>query len=94
MRDIIDGINEKEWERAMAEPIEKRDVFAIARYQRAIKTHQIADDKLSALLTAKYGKWAGDMRYRPAETVAIADAMKEKLQASEEQQTAWLATMK
>lgn len=70
-----------------------RDIFVVGRYQRAIKTHQIADDKLSALLTAKYGKRAGDMRYRPAETVAIADAMKEKLQASEEQQTAWLATM-
>ncbi len=66
----------------------------IATYQAAIKTHQIACDHLSRLLKAKYGKRAGDMRYRQAETVEIADAMRAKLDASEAQQNAWLATMR
>jgi len=64
----------------------------IRAYQEAIKAHQAADDELSRLLIAKYGKRAGDMRYRPAETVEIGDAMRRKLDASEAQQTAWLAT--
>lgn len=64
---------------------------AVTAYQAAIKAHQITDDTLSALLTAKYGKRAGDMRYRPAETMEIAQAMRAKLDASEAQQTLWLA---
>lgn len=67
---------------------------AIRAYSEARLQHQRADDLLSALLTAKYGKRAGDMRYRPAETMEIADAMRIKLAASAAQQTAWLATMK
>ena len=65
----------------------------IGTYQSAIRANQLADSILSALLKAKYGKRAGDMRYRPAETVEIANAMRAKLEASEAQQTAWLATM-
>lgn len=68
-------------------------VATIQAYQAAIKTAQAADDRLSALLRAKYGKRAGDMRYRKAETVEIAKAMREYLQASEARQAAWLATM-
>ena len=63
----------------------------IKAYQAAITEHQTACSHLSALLTAKYGKRAGDMRYRSAETVEIAQAMRAKLEASERQQTAWLA---
>lgn len=66
---------------------------AIAAYQAAIKAHEATDTHLSALLTAKYGKRAGDMRYRAPETVEIANAMRANLAASEAQQTAWLATM-
>jgi hypothetical protein len=68
-----------------------RKAERIAEYQAAIKAAQIADDQLSALLQAKYGKRAGDMRYRPAETVEIANAMRAFLEASERRQTAWLA---
>jgi hypothetical protein len=68
-----------------------RKASRIAAYQAANKAAQLADDKLSALLKAKYGKRAGDMRYRPAETVEIAEAMKTYLQASERRQNAWLA---
>jgi len=64
---------------------------AIHTYQATIKSAQQADDALSALLRAKYGKRAGDMRYRPAETVEIAQAMRAYLEASEARQTAWLA---
>lgn len=67
---------------------------AIARYQAAIKAHDAADAALSALLHARYGKRAGDMRYRKPETVEIADAMRAKLAAGEAQQKAWLETMK
>lgn len=69
------------------------DVKVLA-YQLAIEAHMAADDHLRTLLQAKYGKRAGDMRYRPAETVEIADAMRAKLDASEMQQTTWLATSK
>lgn len=72
----------------------ERKADAIYAYQAAIKIHQQADVHLTALLKAKYGKRAGDMRYRPAETVEIADAMLAKLAASERQQTAWLAYRK
>ena len=65
----------------------------IEAYQAAIRAHQAADDHLSQLLQARYGKRAGDMRYRPAETVEIADAMRAKLDAGERQQQAWLQTM-
>lgn len=65
----------------------------IATYQAAIKANREADQILSSLLKSKYGKMAGDMRYRRAETVEIADATKAKLEASEAQQTAWMATM-
>ena len=70
-----------------------RDVKILA-YQLAIREHQAADDRLSELLHAKYGKRAGDMRYKPAETVEIAEAMRAKLEAGERQQTTWLATMR
>lgn len=66
----------------------------IAEYQSAIRAAQEACDHLSHLLRAKYGKRAGDMRYRPAETIDIADAMRAYLHASDARQTAWLATMK
>jgi len=66
---------------------------AVTTYQAAIKAHNAADDYLSKLLTAKYGKRAGDMRYRKPETREIAEAMAAKLAAGEAQQTAWLATM-
>lgn len=65
----------------------------IARYQAAIKAHQAADDALSTLLRARYGKRAGDMRYRKPETMEIAEAMRAKLEAGEAQQIAWLKTM-
>lgn len=65
----------------------------IETYQAAVRAHQKADDALSALLKAKYGKRAGDMRYRASETVEIAQAMRAKLDASEAQQIAWLSTM-
>src|SRR6185312_11551363 len=54
-------------------------------YQEAIRAHQAADEALSTLLRARYGKRAGDMRYRPAETPEIADAMRVKLAAGEAQ---------
>lgn len=66
----------------------------IRAYQDANKVAQSACDALSALLTAKYGKRAGDMRYRKPETVEIAQAMRAKLEADERKQTAWLATMR
>lgn len=62
-------------------------------YQNAVMAAQTACDALSALLTARYGKRAGDMRYRKPETVEIANAMRVYLEASERRQTAWLATM-
>ena len=65
----------------------------IRRYQDARRAQQDACDRLSALLRATYGKQAGDMRYRPAETREIGDAHTAYLQASEATQTAWLATM-
>lgn len=65
----------------------------INAYQSAIRANHLADSILSALLKAKYGKRAGDMRYRVAETVEIANAMRAKLEASAAQQTLWLATM-
>lgn len=65
----------------------------INRYRDARRVQQTACDHLSALLHAKYGKRAGDMRYRPAETREIGEAMTAYLQASEATQTAWLATM-
>jgi len=65
----------------------------IQAYQDAILANKAACDKLSQLLKAKYGKWAGDMRYRPAETVEIAEAMKAHLTTSEQRQVAWLAYM-
>lgn len=65
----------------------------IHAYQDAIRAHQEADDRLSALLRARYRKRAGDMRYQKPETVDIANAMHAKLEASERQQVAWLATM-
>ena len=63
----------------------------VACYQSSVKVAQVADEVLSVLLHAKYGKRAGDMRYRPAETVEIAQAMRDYLEASEARQTAWLA---
>lgn len=63
----------------------------VQAYQVAIRLHQIADDRLSLLLVSRYGKRAGDMRYRPAETPAIADAMRAKVQAAEIQYAAWSA---
>ena len=75
--------------------IAERTAYKIVRYQETIKQHQTADDRLSALLEARYGKKRmGDMRYRPAETVEILEAMTAKLKASEAQQTAWLAYQK
>lgn len=67
--------------------------LAIATYQAANRAAQTADDRLSALLQAKYGTRAGDMRYRRAETVEIAEAMRAYLEASEARQNAWMATM-
>lgn len=64
---------------------------AIERYQASNRVAQAADDALSTLLRAKYGKRAGDMRYRPAETVEIGGAMQAYLKASEAKQMAWLA---
>lgn len=69
------------------------DPEIVARYQAAIRANQAACDHLSRLLRAKYGKRAGTMRYKPAETVEIAEAMRAKLEASSAQQAAWLATM-
>ncbi len=66
-------------------------VELVHAYQTAINDAQAADEALSALLTAKYGKRAGDMRYKPAETVEIAQAMHAYLEASEARQKAWLA---
>lgn len=71
-----------------------RKLELIEAYQAAVQAHKAADVHLSALLTAKYGKRAGDMRYRKPETVEIAEAMRAKLNASEAQQTAWLAYQK
>lgn len=65
----------------------------VKTYQAAIRAAQAADDRLSAVLRAQYGKRAGDMRYRKPETVEIADAMRAYYEASEAKQTAWLATM-
>jgi hypothetical protein len=67
------------------------DTTAVTTYQQTLKAAQEADTHLSTLLQAKYGKRAGDMRYRPAETVEIAQAMRAYLEASEARQTAWLA---
>jgi hypothetical protein len=63
----------------------------IRAYEDAIAAHKAADAVLSALLTVKYGKRAGDMRYAKPETAEIAAAMRAKRDASEAQQTAWLA---
>jgi hypothetical protein len=63
----------------------------IEAYQATSKTAQAACTHLSTLLKAKYGKRAGDMRYQPAETVEIGEAMRAYLEASEARQTAWLA---
>ena len=90
MRDTIDGINEKAWDRAMQGDDERQTTTR--RYQEAVRAAQAADDRLSALLHVKYGKRAGDMRYRPAETVEIGLAMMAYLEASDARQTAWLAT--
>jgi hypothetical protein len=64
----------------------------VAAYQAANRAAQAACNNLSALLRAKYGKRAGDMRYRKPETVEIAEAMRAYLEASEARQAAWLAT--
>ena len=70
------------------------DPALIQTYQSAIRANHSADEHLAALLVAQYGKKrAGDMRYRAPETVEIGLAMRAKLEASEQQRTAWLATM-
>lgn len=61
------------------------------RYHAAYCAAKDADDRLSTLLRAKYGKRAGDMRYRPAETEPIACAMRAFVAASDAQHAAWLA---
>ena len=66
----------------------------IRTYQDANAHHLAVCAHLSTLLKARYGKRAGDMRYRPAETREIAEAMRAKLDASEATQIAWLATMR
>jgi len=60
--------------------------YAVA-YARRIK----ADEHLSAVLHAKYGDDAGDMRYRAPETPEIAKAMQAHKDASKAAHDAWLA---
>lgn len=68
-----------------------RKLALIEAYQAATKVAMATDECLSLLLIVKYGKRAGDMRYRAPETTEIADAMQTKLHADAAQQAAWKA---
>jgi hypothetical protein len=62
---------------------------ALTDYQEAIKVAQAECTALSVLLIEKYGKRAGDMRYKPAETPEIAEAMRALLAANAVAHAAW-----
>jgi len=80
--------------KANMEPV--NTVNTLEAYQAAIKAAQVADDRLSALLQAKYGDRAGDMRYRylPTESTEIDQAKQVYLDASQARHIAWLALVK
>lgn len=66
---------------------------AVTNYRNANHVAQAADDHLSTLLHKAYGRAAGDMRYRAAQTPEIAEAMRAYQLASEARYSAWLLTL-
>lgn len=63
------------------------------RYMIATRLQMEADQHLSHLLSDKYGKRAGDMRYAPAETSEIAAAMDRYKELGQMTHAAWLDTL-